>query len=307
MKYAGVVVTYNRKEELIKNINSILTQSKKFDRYYIIDNCSTDGTYNYLKEHHILDNDMVEFISLPENTGGAGGFYHGLKRAFEDGFDFICMMDDDGRPLNEDTFLKLYDVAQKCYGQEKKLMLNSLVVCDDEPRKLSFGLNTMKTVNDAFKNAQDGIIRDLINPFNGTLVTKELIREIGFPNKDFFVRGDEVDYQSRAAQAGAWIATAADSLYYHPSTELVPMKWRGRTVYFGVSSPWKGYYLIRNYVYRLKRDEGIASAVKEFIFQFYGTMKCNPDAKDCIRLLIKGFGDGMRGRLGMRVKPGQKK
>ena len=36
MKYAGIVVTYNRKEELINNINSILLQKKKFDKYYII-------------------------------------------------------------------------------------------------------------------------------------------------------------------------------------------------------------------------------------------------------------------------------
>ncbi|MCI9623644.1 MAG: glycosyltransferase [Lachnospiraceae bacterium] len=307
MKYAGVVVTYNRKEELIKNINSILQQSKKFDRYYIIDNCSTDGTYDYLKEHHILENDMIEFISLPENTGGAGGFYYGLKQAFEDGFDFICMMDDDGRAFDKDTFRRLYDAAEKCCRLEKKLMLNSLVVCDDGPCKLSFGLDNMKTVNEVSKKARDGLIRGLINPFNGTLVTKELIHEIGFPNKDFFVRGDEVDYQSRAVRAGALAATVIDSLYYHPSTELVPMKWRGSTVYFGISSPWKGYYLIRNYVYRLKRDEGITAAVKEFIFQFYGTMKCNPDAKNCIRLFMKGFGDGMTGKLGMRVKPGQNK
>lgn len=307
MKYAGIVVTYNRKEELIKNINSIFSQSKTFDRYYVIDNCSTDGTYEYLKENHILENDMIKFISLPYNAGGAGGFFWGLKQAFEDGFDFICMMDDDGRALDENTFLRLCHTAEECYKQEKKLMLNSLVVCDDEACKLSFGLGTIITANEACQKARDGLIKDLINPFNGTLVTKELIQEIGFPNKDFFIRGDEVDYQSRATRSGALIATVVDSLYYHPSTELVPFKWRGKTVYTGVCAPWKVYYLIRNYVYRLKRDEGILAAIKEFLFQFYGTMKCNPNAKNCIRLLIKGFGDGITGKLGMRVKPGQNK
>ena len=43
MKTAGVVVTYNRKDELIKNIKSILSQSYVVDKYYIIDNHSSDN------------------------------------------------------------------------------------------------------------------------------------------------------------------------------------------------------------------------------------------------------------------------
>ena len=48
MSFAGVVVTYNRKEELVKNINAVLDQKKPFDCFYIIDNCSTDATYDFL-------------------------------------------------------------------------------------------------------------------------------------------------------------------------------------------------------------------------------------------------------------------
>lgn len=97
MKYAGIVVTYNRKEELINNINSILLQKKKFDKYYIIDNCSSDGTYEFLVEQNILKNEFIKYILLDKNIGGAGGFYTGLRFAYEDGYDFICMMDDDGK------------------------------------------------------------------------------------------------------------------------------------------------------------------------------------------------------------------
>ena len=50
MKTAGVVVTYNRKEELVKNIRAILSQSYVVDRYYIIDNHSSDNTEQLLKE-----------------------------------------------------------------------------------------------------------------------------------------------------------------------------------------------------------------------------------------------------------------
>ena len=45
---AAVIVTYNRKELLSVNIQMLLKQTQPFDRIFIIDNCSTDGTYDYL-------------------------------------------------------------------------------------------------------------------------------------------------------------------------------------------------------------------------------------------------------------------
>ena len=45
---AAVIVTYNRKELLGNNIRMLLKQTLVFDRIFIVDNCSTDGTYDYL-------------------------------------------------------------------------------------------------------------------------------------------------------------------------------------------------------------------------------------------------------------------
>lgn len=307
MSFAGVVVTYNRKEELVKNINAVLDQKKPFDCFYIIDNCSTDGTYDFLEENGVFNHKNIKFIKLYDNIGGAGGFYTGLKKAYDDGYDYICLMDDDGRPINQDTFSILYEAAVKIHNENEKLMINSLVVCEESCNELSFGIGGMKTRSEIVEASTDGQYWGLINPFNGTLISRELIDEIGFVNKEFFIRGDEVDFQSRATKAGAYISTVVDSIYYHPSADLTPMRWRGETVYVGVCPPWKGYYLVRNYTYRIKRDSGYIAAVKEFIFQVYLTFKCNPKWKDCMWLMFKGFLDGMNGRLGKRIKPGQKK
>lgn len=52
MKICAVVVTYNRKELLEKQIIEILhNQELKIDAYYVIDNCSTDGTRSLVKEY----------------------------------------------------------------------------------------------------------------------------------------------------------------------------------------------------------------------------------------------------------------
>lgn len=139
MKTAGVVVTYNRKEELVKNIRAILSQSYVVDRYYIIDNHSSDNTEQLLKEEGILDNQVIKYVYLKENIGGSGGFYTGLKMAYEDGYDFICLMDDDGRPADKNMMEILVKRAEELYSTNKLLLLNSLVCGSDDI--LSFGLN----------------------------------------------------------------------------------------------------------------------------------------------------------------------
>ena len=52
----------------------------------------------FLGEHGWTNNDTFTLITLPENMGGAGGFHEGIKYAFEQGFDYIWLMDDDGVP-----------------------------------------------------------------------------------------------------------------------------------------------------------------------------------------------------------------
>lgn len=60
-------------------------------------------------------------------------------------------MDDDGRPLLNNTFSILFTTAENLYIKHKKMMINSLVVCDDAQNILSFGLGTMIMVKEVKK------------------------------------------------------------------------------------------------------------------------------------------------------------
>ena len=44
-------------------------------------------------------------------------------------------------------------------------------------------------------------------PFNGVLVTRELVERIGLPREEFFIWGDDVEYRLRAERAGARVGT----------------------------------------------------------------------------------------------------
>lgn len=303
MKIAGIVVTYNRKLELLKNVEQILNQSLLFDKYYIIDNCSTDGTYDYLFEHKVFDNECIEYVRLRENIGGAGGFSQGVKIAYEDGCDLICLMDDDGRPYNKYTIEALYRKACELVDSGHELiMINSVVTYNGED--LSFGLGNVAKLSELSSSLNNEYI-GYVNPFNGTMITRQLVDRIGIPNGDFFIRGDDVDYYKRAVNVGAYIATVTDSIYYHPTFEMFEISWKGRKITVGTCSPWKSYYQIRNYTYIYKRDSGFIAAIKEAYFQFYCAKRINKQYNECKRFMIKGFWDGMSGKLGKTVQPGQ--
>lgn len=293
---AAVVVTYNRIEELKKNIDALRKQTLAPDRIFIIDNCSTDGTSEYFTGRY----ENVEVVRLRSNTGGSGGFAAGTQIAYENGFDYIMLMDDDGRPRNNETIAELMEVAKK--HAKEKIMLNPLVCVNKDT--LSFDLNKIRDVKEILKQSDGKIYKNGINPFNGTFLSKQLIQEIGYPNKDFFIKGDETEYTNRARKVGALIATVVTSRYYHPSITHDTVKVMGVfSTINDLEAPWKEYYRIRNYTYMY--------GLKIIYMLSKRTVKsiCIHDESWLYRIgmMVHGFKDGLRKKMGKNVEPGQLK
>lgn len=297
----AVIVTYNRKMLLKENIEMLLKQTIHFDYILIVDNCSNDGTYEMLVELGWLNGNQIMYIKTESNIGGAGGFYVGTKKAYDLGADWILLMDDDGKAENERTFNLLLDVANKMHKKNKLLFVNSLVQQGD---LLSFKIDNAYTVDEAIGMSSEGIIKNAANPFNGTLLSRELVGIIGYPNKDFFIKGDEVDYKQRAYDAGADVVTVVDSRYIHPRPETYEKKVLGIKVPFFVEAPWKEYYAARNFTYMYKRKKHYKAIIFELIFVkllAIFTMDC--PKIEAIKMLFKGVKDGWNGHLGPIVRP----
>ncbi|MBO5525713.1 MAG: glycosyltransferase [Clostridia bacterium] len=306
MKTTGIIVTYRRYDLLKKNLEACLNQNGKLDALIIVDNCSKDGTVERLRDEYGNNKEIIVY-ELQENTGGAGGFYHGLKYAYDLGYDCCILMDDDGRPFDNNTFEKLLNTYYREYVNGKPMMLNSIVICDEA--NLTFGLSTITTIDEATKAESDGLIMNQCNLFNGTLVNRELIELIGFPNKDFFIRFDEVDYFNRALDAGAFVATIVDSRYFHPTTSDKSVK-----KYLGIrfeneyEAPWKEYYKVRNkfYLYKQNGKNSIWIFLK-FLQYMLGVMLFDvKDRKNVLNSIRLGYKHAKRGKLGKVIEPGQK-
>ena len=100
-KVVSIVVTYNRKELLTKCLDSLANQSYAVDGIVLIDNASNDGTVEFVKGTDWYKTGLIDLHVMGTNTGGAGGFYEGLKIAKDLDCDWFWLMDDDTVPKRE--------------------------------------------------------------------------------------------------------------------------------------------------------------------------------------------------------------
>ena len=202
MTVAAVIVTYNRLNDLKVCLAAVKGQIRKPEGIIVVNNGSTDGTKEYLASQ-----EGVTAINQ-ENLGGAGGFYAGTKNAYDNGYDWVWMMDDDGI-AEEHQLENLLKTAEK-HGYKA---LNALVVSKVDHTRLPFGSKQPLTELDLSGDT----IEKPVMPFNGTFIHREVMDKIGFIKKEMFIWGDEQEYMARIRKKGHFeFYTATKAIHYHP-------------------------------------------------------------------------------------------
>lgn len=244
-KICAVVVTYNRKELLVNCLNAINSQTYKPHTVLIVDNASTDGTKELVEEngyYNVVNNGIsYKYLLLPYNQGGAGGFYHGMKMAYEsnENYDAVWVMDDDGVPdslqLKEMLpFLTKFD------------FISPLVKAKEDNSMMAF-YNC--SVIDYMSKSKKNVVCNEANPFNGILFSRKLIAQVGYPMKEMFIWGDEINYWLRCQKKGFYPITVISAVHVHPKDRQVLGRTRFNKLIRITDVDWKLYCLIRNNTY----------------------------------------------------------
>jgi rhamnopyranosyl-N-acetylglucosaminyl-diphospho-decaprenol beta-1,3/1,4-galactofuranosyltransferase len=276
-RVVAVVVTWNRAPLLERILRAIDGQSTRPGALVVVDNASTDGTAELLDRLAVELTVPLRVVRHERNTGGAGGFHSGLTAALELGGELFWLMDDDGLPP-QDCLAALLPYVDR-YD-----FLGPAVVAEGDPDRLCFPIRPPGTAVVLRETAQlearasDGLLEEIVIPFNGVLLTHELVERIGLPREEFFIWGDDVEYLWRAREAGARVATVVGSRFEHPATDDLgtPMAF-GRTTYNHSPSDLKHYCMVRNNVTNL-RDYGGLLRVLPFLVKtvwFYSFTRPN--------------------------------
>lgn len=235
---AAVVVTFNRLDLFKECIYALRRQSRKPDTIIVIDNSSTDGTTAWLQQQQDLR------VILQENGGGAAGFYRGMKEAFDLGYDWIWVMDDDVEPSL--TCLEEMLSANEEYNNSFDVLQPNRQFKDKNAEwyygtKFNFYNPFRPEVVKHIKVSDFGevkIKKFASFPFEGPMFSRRVIEIVGFADKRYFIWYDDTDYSARVHLAGFSAGLVRDAILIKKI--IPPSK--------GIKIDWKMYYQIRNQI-----------------------------------------------------------
>ncbi len=323
-KIAVLIVTYNRKELLLKVLNSAMSELNYEGIIFIVDNNSTDGTEELLTERQLISEEFENFediavlsenringlkifyLRLKENLGGSGGFHYGVKLALENEkkWDWLWFLDDDAMPekgcLSE--LLRYKDISSvliplrysekinyKEFPAIKFNLKNPFLI---DIRDIEF-YKKFETIDELPEVIE---VEDF--SFEGPLIKKNIVKKIGLPKKDIFISGDDTDYALRIRY---YLGEKLNLIPKARIKRLNPSAKNEKTPY------WKEYYLNRNYYYtHFRYGENMFVKFKPF-FLFPGLLlknflKLNFDFKK-FRINFFALIDSLRKEMPKRYLP----
>jgi rhamnopyranosyl-N-acetylglucosaminyl-diphospho-decaprenol beta-1,3/1,4-galactofuranosyltransferase len=292
---AVVVVTYNRRALLLDCLAALVAQSHAPQRIHVIDNASSDGTPDALREGGWLARADLDYLRLDDNLGGAGGFAAGLARAVAEGADWVWMMDDDALPAPDAlrALLARADNPSNLYG--------STAVAGE---CLAWGMTLTANGHRVERVADLPPAADVsFLPFLGILVHRELVERIGLPVAEFFLAADDLEYCLRAQATGARCVLVAASQIHHPPSVAYRFSCLGRTLNCLTLPPWKRYYDTRNRIFVARRHFGwrlYSETLPSIALRLVATMVHEAQPLRQLRATLAGVADGLRGRGGRR-------
>lgn len=236
-KIIAVVVTYNRKNLVPQTLNALRAQTRPLDSIILIDNAATDGTPEVLREQGFLDDPLIIYVRLPTNTGGAGGFHEGMKRAMAAGADWIWVMDDDVVAASDclEQLLKWRHVSECLHP--KKFYPDGRIAEWEQFVDVFSGSKTM--LGDiSFRNGKEISFTNAAC-FEGMLVTRRIVSLAGLPDKKYFIAEDDTLF-------GVVASSYTNTSYVNAATMkrlLFPPK---------VIPTWRAYYTMRNRFFLFK-------------------------------------------------------
>ena len=279
----AIVVTYNRRELLLQCIEHILNQKNVTTDILIIDNNSSDGTYEMLLPY--ITNRSLLYFNTGANLGGAGGFNYGIRKAVELGYDYLWIMDDDCMP-RDNSLCNLIEAGNSLndnfgFLSSKVLWTDGSICCMNVQRR---------TVTKNVKNFSESMIPVAMASFVSLFIRADVVKEVGLPIKDFFIWTDDWEYTRRISRKYKSYIVTNSIVDHHSKKNIkadISAESEDRLDRFN--------YMYRNDVYLYRREglTGFLYEVARLSFHIIKVVFCSKDSKiKRIKTIIRGTKNG---------------
>jgi GT2 family glycosyltransferase len=240
VKVSVIVLTWNGLKFLPECLGSLAAQSFRDFETLLVDNGSSDGTREWVGEHHPL----VKLVCLPENLGFAEGNNRGLAAASGE---FIVLLNNDTRV--EPSFLAELVAAAEASpeaGMVAAKMLNYFEPGRIDAVALKIGSNGLG-YNIGVGESDAGQY-DAAAPFGpcggAALYRRAMIDEVGFFDPDFFAYYEDFDLAWRGRLAGWGCVCAPRAVVYHVHS-ATSGEWSAFKLYQTQRNKW--YVIVKNW------------------------------------------------------------
>lgn len=205
-----IILNYNGMDVLKRCLLSVFKSEYPNLEIVLVDNNSTDGSLEMAKSTF----SKPIFIRNEENLGFAAGNNVGIRFALERMADFVVLLNNDTE-VEKDFLEKLVAMALR----QPEAGILSPVIFDGNTRQIWFAggqLNwwTMKAKHETAARTEEFYETDFITGC-AMLVRKEVFREIGLLDEDYFLYWEDADFSWRARKAGFKLGVVSDSWVYH--------------------------------------------------------------------------------------------
>ena len=213
MNIIAVIVTHNRLALLQESVAAINQKQEIPTQIIVVNNGSTDGTTEWLSAQSSLE------VITQENQGASGGFYTGIKEAYERGADWVWVMDDD-TIVRPDTLSALVQSIKRMHLSYPKnpigFLVSKAVFTDGQPHWMNLPEISRVQGGLPFNSFdEEGIVLARSASFVSLLVSRQAIAACGYPLREFFIWADDIEYTTRITRAGFLGGYVPDSVVVH--------------------------------------------------------------------------------------------
>ena len=232
------ILSWNKCEDTLSCVNSVLSQDFGNLRVVVVDNASTDRSVEALREI----NGSIDLVELQDNLGFTGGCNAGIRHALDRAADYVWLLNNDSHCTPEVlSALVAYAESRSDIG------LVSPIITDRRSGKDDYAVGRLDLSSGATEETADPIEAELLQQrfpgqimLKGTalLIKRGLIERIGLLDEQFFAYCEDNDYCMRSAAAGYRAACVTSVRVHHDQGSDIPgQPWR---------KPYAYYYAVRN-------------------------------------------------------------